>query len=100
MKTILVVYTNKLLSKSEIAKVKKYSFNTSTDLKEGDMFSSPSYDTNMQVVKVLDKDFKYYNANTGELSDTFNSTAQWEIKILVIREEEDEVTYGNLIKKD
>jgi hypothetical protein len=100
MKTILVVYTNKLLSKSEIAKAKKYSFNTSTELKEGDMFSSPSYFTYLQVVKVLDKDFKYYNASTGELSDTFNSTAQWEIRTLVIREDEEEVIYGSLIKQN
>lgn len=100
MKTILVVYTNKLLSKSEIARAKKYSFNTSADLKEGDMFSSPSYDTNMQVVKVLDNAYKYYNASTGELSDTFNSTAQWEIRTLVIREDEEEVIYGNIIKQN
>jgi len=97
MKTILVVYTDKFLSKAEIAKTKKYSFNSTTELKEGDMFSSPSYATKMQVVKVLDKNYKYYNASTGELSDTFNSTSQWEIRTLVIREEDDEVIYGTLL---
>jgi len=97
MKTILVVYTDKFLSKTEIAKTKKYSFNTSAELKEGDMFSSPSYATKMQVVKILQNSYKYYNASTGELSDTFNSTSQWEIRTLVIREEEEEVIYGTLL---
>ena len=100
MKTILVVYTNRLLSKSEIAKTKKYSFNTSADLKEEATFSSPSYDTKMQVVKILESSYKYYNASTGELSDTFNSTSQWEIRILVIREEDEEIIYGHLIKQE
>lgn len=100
MKTILVVYTNKLLSKLEIAKTKKYSFNTSADLKEGDMFNSPSYDTKMQVVKILEYSYKYYNTSTGELSDIFNSTSQWEIRTLVIREEDEEIIYGHLIKQE
>ena len=63
------------------------------------MINSPSYETNMQVVKVLDKSHKYYNASTGELSDAYSATSQWEIRDLIIREEtEEEVIYGTLIK--
>ena len=98
-KTVIVVYTNRKLKKAEIGKAKKYAFNSSFDLKEGDMINSPSYETNMQVVKVLDKPHKYYNASTGELSEAYSSTSQWEIRDLIIREEtEEEVIYGTLIK--
>ena len=100
MRTILVVYTDNLLSKNEIAKAKKYSFNTESNLKEGDMVKSSTYSTAMQVVKVLDKSYKFYNSSTGEMSDEFNSTAQWEIKTLVIREDNADVVYGSVIKKD
>ena len=98
-KTIIIVYTNRKLKKAEIGKAKKYAFNSSFDLKEGDMINSPSYETNMQVVKVLDKSHKYYNASTGELSDSYSATSQWEIRDLIIREEtEEEIIYGTLIK--
>ena len=46
-KTIIIVYTNRKLKKAEIGKAKKYAFNSSFDLKEGDMINSPSYETNM-----------------------------------------------------
>lgn len=100
MKTILVVYTNKNVSKKEIGRMKKYSFNTSSEVKEGDIIETKEYDTSLQIVKVLDKAYKYYNASTGELSDSFNSTSQWEIRTLEIRDEEEEIIYGKLIKKD
>ena len=64
------------------------------------MFSSPSYNTKMQVVKILESSYNYYNASTGELSNAFNSTSQWEIRTLVIREEDEEIIYGNLIKQE
>lgn len=100
MKTVLVIYTDLIISsKKEIAKAKKYAFNTSSELKEGDILSSPEYTSRMQVVKVLDKSFKYYNSLTRDLSDDYTSTAQWEIRNLVVREEESEVVYAHLVKE-
>ena len=99
MKTILVIYTNaKSVKKSEIARYKKYSFNTEADLEVGDIIKSPQYNTNMMVVKILPRVYKYYNRSTGKLSNTFNSTNQWEIRPLVLREEDEMTVYGSLIK--
>ena len=54
MKTILIIYTNKkLIGIIDTSKYQTYSFNTSVDIKEGDLISSKEYSTNMQVVKVL-----------------------------------------------
>ena len=100
MKTILVIYTNKKLTKSsEIGKNKRYAFNTEADLKEGDMFESNDYSTKLQVVKVLDKSYIYYNASTGELSDMFTSASQWLIRTVVIREDVSDVVYASLVKE-
>jgi len=100
MKTILVVYTNKTnLSKKEISSLKKYAFNTPSEVSVGDLIESSEYTTSMLVVKVLDKAYDYFNSATGELSSEFNSTAQWNIRTLVIREEEEEVIYGKLVNK-
>ena len=38
------------------------------------MIKSSAYYTNMQIVKVLDKSYKYFNHFSGELSDEFYST--------------------------
>lgn len=99
MKTILVVYTNKItpLSIKEIAGLKKYAFNSASELEFGDIISSPEYSTNMVVIKVLDNSFKYYNSATGELSNEFTSTLQWEVRTLCIRTEEETVIYGKLL---
>ena len=99
MKTILVVYTNKIapLSTKEISGLKTYAFNTESELNFGSIISSPDYDTNMVVVKILDKSYKYYNSATGELSDDFTSTLQWEVRKLVIRTEEETAVYGKLL---
>jgi len=98
MITILVVYSDRTLKKSEIAKAKKYAFNTDAPLKVGDMIKSNSYNNAMQVVRLLDKCFKFYNGTTGKLSNEFDSTNQWEIRELIIREENDDVIYGQIIK--
>ncbi|MFI3188405.1 MAG: hypothetical protein QX190_02435, partial [Methylococcales bacterium] len=79
MKTILIIYTNqKLTGILDIAKYQTYSFNTSIDIKVGDLISSKEYSTNMQVIKVIDKALALYNRNTGELSNEYTSTAQGE----------------------
>jgi hypothetical protein len=99
MKTILVVYTDKIspLSIKEIAGLKKYAFNTASEMSFGSIISSPEYSTNMVVVKILEESFKYYNSATGELSNIFTSTLQWEVRTLAIRNDEETVIYGKLI---
>ena len=100
-KTIIIVYTHSKLKKTDIEKVNKYAFNSSFDLKEGDMIVNLSGDRNIQVVKVLDRVYKYYNSLTGELSDSYTSTAQWEIKDLIVRNPiKEESTCGVLLKSN
>lgn len=96
MKTIIVVYSNnKELSKEVQRLLSKYAFNTKSDVKVGDIIKSNSYDTNMQVVKVLDNSFTYYNKLTGELSNEFTSTSQNEIVEIVVNDKQsDEIVYG------
>lgn len=101
MKTVLVIYTNKkLTSKAEIGRNKRYAFNTKDQLSVGDMIESSSYNTKMQVVKVLDECYKYYNGTTGKLSQKFSSTNQWEIRNLAIREDEDDTIYAKKLDGD
>lgn len=100
MKTVLVIYSNHRLPLTTIGNRKKYAFNTEDDLKPGDMLNTTAYDTKLQVVKVLDKSFKYYNEATGELSDEFTSTRQWVIKKLIMREDDDTSVYGNIIDRE
>lgn len=98
MKTILVIFTkNKVEDSSTIATTKKYSFNTNEEIEVGDMLKSSSYSTELQVVRVLDKSFKYYNSVTGEMSDEFTSSAQSEIKTLVIRNEDTSIIYARKV---
>lgn len=99
MKTILVVYTNKItpLSVKEIAGLRKYAFNTESNLEFGSIISSPEYSTNMVVIMILENSFKYYNSATGELSNDFTSTLQWEVRTLAIRNDEETVVYGRLL---
>lgn len=68
MKTILVIFSQEKLSKSEHQTMKRYSFNTKANLKVGDRLITEMYSTPIQVVEVLDKGYKYYNKGTGELS--------------------------------
>lgn len=93
MKTILVVYTNLKLTNKEIAdnKLIKYAFRTSEDVEVGDLIESKDYSKSMQVVDVIDTDYKFYNAQTGELRKEINSTKMYPIKTIVFKEE-DELT--------
>ena len=100
--TILVIYTNALIAASQVGTKKRYSFNTEEgSVKEGDLIETPAYDSKLQVVKVLDQEYKYYNAATGDLSNEFTSSAQWEIKNLKIRDEEETNTiFGKIINRE
>lgn len=100
MKTVIVVFTGaRIDSLKSIGSMKKYSFNTDADLSVGDMIKSAIYTTTIQVVAVLDKSFKYYNALTGDLSDDYTSTNQWLVRTLVIGKEDADVVYGTIISK-
>lgn len=100
MKTIIVIYTNtKINSNTEINKKPKYSFNTNSEVVVGDMIKSPQYSSNMQIVGILDKCYKYVNCKTGDLSMECTSTNCFEIRELVIREQEESKVYGTLVKE-
>lgn len=98
MKTIFVVFSNTKLSKEQIRRIKKYSFNTKSDVKEGDIIQTSKYDTNLQVVNVLDKSYKYYNAFTGDLNDVLISSSQHEIVQLELRNDDNEIVYGKIVE--
>ncbi len=98
MKTIIVIYTNNRINSSkEVNSKPKYSFNTNSDLKVGDIIKSSQYSSNMQVVSVLDKCYRYVNCKTGDLSMECNSTNCFAIRELVIQDKEENKIYGTLI---
>jgi len=83
MKTILVIYTHTKLSKQDAQTMKRYSFNTISKVKVGDMLSIPRYTTPVQVVEILPKCYKYVDTSNGELSNTRKpSTMQYEIRVI------------------
>ena len=97
MKTIIVIYTNNRINSSkEVNSKPKYSFNTNSDLKVGDIIKSSQYSSNMQVVSVLDKCYRYVNCKTGDLSMECNSTNCFAIRELVIQDKEENKIYGTL----
>lgn len=98
LKTVIVVYTATKLSQKEANNLKHYAFNTSDNLKVGDMISSKDYNTPMQIIKVLTKAYNFFNLSNGELSDNYTSTAQRSIRKFIIRNDDDEaVVYGKKI---
>lgn len=98
MKTILVIYSNTKVTEENYAK--RYVFKTSDEVKEGDRIKSPKYDTPMQVTKVLDREYKYFNKVTGDLSDEFNNSNQFEIRELKIVEENSNLITATKIKEE
>ena len=96
MKVILVVYTNVDLSLKQVSdkKLQKYAFRTEEDLKVGDIISSKAYTSTMQLVGVIDNDYSYYNAMTGELRNDINSTRCYPIKKIVLREDDELTVYA------
>lgn len=100
MKTILVVYTNTALTIKQISdsKLAKYAFRSNEDLKVGDIIESKAYSTKMQVVDVINEDYKYYNSCTGELRNTINSTKCYPIKEIVVREDDELTVYAKKVE--
>lgn len=96
MKTILVVYTDVRLTNKEIAdnRLAKYAFRTSEDVEAGDLIESKDYRKSMQVTDVIDADYKFCNAQTGELRNEINSTKMYPIKTIVFKEEDGLVVFA------
>ena len=96
MKTIIVIYTNNRINSSkEVNSKPKYSFNTESDLKVGDIIKSSQYSSNMQIIAVSNICYRYVNCKTGDLSMDCNSTNCFAIRELVIQEENK--IYGTLV---
>ena len=97
MKTIIVIFTRGKLSEDKYPE-KRYCFVTKSEVKEGDMIQASAYDSPMQVIKVLDINYKYYNKVTGEMSDLYNSTLCFPIKELsVVRSEDKGIIHGVIL---
>lgn len=87
LRTILVVYSNTRLTPKQTQTLCRYSFNTKDAVKVGTRFSSPDYQTAMQVVEVMAKTYRYVNTHTGDLSNTrAPSTKQYEIRVVEIED--------------
>lgn len=85
-KTILVVYGPTHIDPAKSPSTKRYPFNTTADLRVGDILTSNNYSAPMHVVDVLPY-HKYINIVTGELSNTkASSTNQREVRPLIIQE--------------
>lgn len=96
MKTILVIYSDTLVTNDKRLKgLKQYAFNTSDNIQVNDCLRSDRYKTAMQVVKVLDESFQYYNAQTGELSNKITSTLQFKISNLVLGTNDEDTIYAH-----
>lgn len=96
MKTIIVVYTDIKLSKADWQTMKRYSFNTRSKVRIGDMIEGDRYSTAMQVIEILDTTYKYVNVGTGELSNKkAANTKQYEIRELRVN---DDKSNGNVVE--
>ena len=102
MKTILVVYTNEKLTVEQInnRKLQKYCFRTDSEVAVGDVLKSNNYNSNMIVTDVVDADYKFYNAQTGEMRNEINSTKCYPIKTMVLRDEDETVVYAKKVAQD
>lgn len=95
MKTIIVTFGT---GEARPNCTKKYCFRTNSDLKPGDVLRSRDYDSEITVMDVLDKDYKYYNQISGEMSNEITSTFQWPIKTLEVCEKKDDIVYATIVK--
>lgn len=92
MKTIIVTFGDQSRT------LKRYCFRTEADVKPGDVLRSSEYDSDIHVVFVLDKDYKYYHDATGDMSNEITSTHQWPIKTIQVTEKKDNVIYAHIVK--
>lgn len=81
MKTIKVIFTSEY---QEMPMGRRYSFNTTLDVKEGDLIETPDYEKKLlQVVTVQEKLYKSFNYHSGqEYEDLRTGKGYGEIKTL------------------
>lgn len=96
MKVITVIFGD--AENATPRNTQKYCFRTKSDVKPGDKLRSRDYNHDMTVMDILDKDYKYYHADTGDLSNEITSTRCWPIKTLKVVKLNDSVTYASIIK--
>lgn len=90
MKTILVTYPNTKKTKSgKLKKVKyptQYAYRVAkqSKLKPGCIISAPNKKTKLEVTRVIDKEFKFFNNITGDLTQECNNSNSFEIMKLPI----------------
>lgn len=96
-KTILVIYTNSVMQNPGYTT--RYAFNTDSEVEVGDMLDSPNYTTKMQVVAVLDKSFKYFNKDTGEMRNKIKGSKDFEIRELKVYDNAPQVIIATKVKK-
>ena len=95
MKTVVVIYTNDSTSPVNELRGKRYAFNMKTkEAKVGKMLYTKAYGTPMRIVKVLDRAYDYVNIATGEFSNEYTSTMQYDIRTLEHRKA-DVVAYSD-----
>lgn len=81
MKTIMVVFTSEY---QEAPMGRRYSFNTTLDVKEGDLIESPDYEKKvLQVVAIQERLYKSFSFRTGNLhEEEISDVGYGKIKIL------------------
>lgn len=92
IKTIFVVFTH-MNGQVDLkcTTLKKYAFNTDANLKPGMRLASDHYSGQMVVTDVLENQYKYYNKETGQLSNLLDSTSYRTIKMMRITDKEYDV---------
>lgn len=84
MKTFLAIYTEKVLSEAEIGYKTRYTFNTNSPIKIRDLIETNVYTTPIQIVAILPKQYKYFNRESGALSNEITGSKDFPIKEIVI----------------
>ncbi len=83
VENFIVVYAPEPVTPSQAQTMKRYSFNTASDVHIGDRIQTSLYETPMQVVEILPQSFRYIDTASGELSNEKKmSTKQFEIREL------------------
>lgn len=101
MKTILVIFTDSLVTDEVAIKtVKKYAYNTDYDISVGALIKTPTYSRLLQVVEVLEKHFNYVVADTGDLTVEKDNVKAYKLLTLQILPEniESSTIIGTIIK--
>lgn len=75
MKTISVIFTKEKLNLIP-SSTKRYTFNTESEVKEGDLIEIEGYRGKQQVVELKKSLYKFYDSTNGNLYEEQPSLAQ------------------------